>query len=268
MIRPSHFLLTAVLAAVVAAGTACGSDQALGQKSGGAGQSDAGAQGGSQGAAGGTPSGGGAAAGTSTGGTTTSTGGKLNTGGTAASTGGISTGGINTGGINTGGISTGGTAPSTGGISTGGISTGGSGTGGSGTGGSGGADSCTPAFSLRCADRLSHSTTDQGRPNQWSAYACTARWESGREVLYDFRSAEAYHVTVGLTNAVTGLGIFLLSVCDPSSPFVNAVKCQPIGGSISFDAAAGQSYLLVVDGYDNAEGSYTIEVDCGAPDAG
>jgi hypothetical protein len=140
-------------------------------------------------------------------------------------------------------------------------------------------------LSLGCADRLSHSTTVQGRPNQWFGYACTQRWESGRETLYAFRSDQDCRVNVRLADLSTDLDLVLLSACDASScstclsdpeTVQNADVCAstPLdlqhGESISFDAAAGRSRIVVVDGYDYAEGTYTIEVDCvcGAADGG
>jgi hypothetical protein len=135
---------------------------------------------------------------------------------------------------------------------------------------------------LRCADRLAHSTTVQGRPNTWGGYNCTARADSGRETLYAFRSDQDCQVEVRLVDLTTDLDLFLLD-CDPTlcgscswSPEGFAVPeicvSTPLdlqerqgGEMFAFDALAGQVHGVVVDGYAQSEGTYTIEVDCVCP---
>lgn len=145
-----------------------------------------------------------------------------------------------------------------------------------GAAGDGGA-SCAGTLSLGCGDRWSHSTTVQGRSNQWIGYACTQRWEGGREVIYEFRSAENCQIEARLADFSADLDLILLAPCEAAScstclsdtdALQNADECAstPLdiqqGEAIRFNAVAGQSRFVVVDGYDYAEGSYTIEVDC------
>jgi len=165
------------------------------------------------------------------------TGGAIRTGGTTITGGNLSTGGI---------ISTGGIAPS---------------------GGTGGADpavnSCENPLPLRCGDRVSHSTLVQGRADTWRMYACTERLMSGQETIYALQAASTCHVSVQLKNPSAELFLFRFTRCDP-------MACASIPVSpLTFTVEPGQANFLVVDGYDGATGSYSLEVDCDCnPDAG
>jgi hypothetical protein len=117
-------------------------------------------------------------------------------------------------------------------------------------------NSCEAPIPLRCGDRLNHSTLVQGRPDTWSTYGCTARWMSGRETVYAFRADAAYTVTARIKNVTADLMLLQMQTCTMMS-------CKTIPGtSQSFTVKAGDTEYLVVDGYDGAEGSYTLEVDC------
>ena len=132
---------------------------------------------------------------------------------------------------------------------------------------------------LRCGDRLAHSTIVQGRAGQWHGYACTQRWESGREAIYAFVTDQDCRVEMRLVDLTEDLDLMLLKDCDPTAcgacasdadSFANAEECSSIPldlqdhfvETIDFDALAGQARTVVVDGYTYAEGTYTIEVDC------
>ncbi len=126
------------------------------------------------------------------------------------------------------------------------------------------ASSCPGALPLRCGDRLDHDTTVQGRPDDWRGYACSARLESGRETVYDFRPDGACQVSVRLTHLTTDIDLFLLDACDPFASL--ACSSTPLDiqtlETVAFPALAARDYVLAVDGYAGAEGPYTIEADC------
>ncbi|WP_437535130.1 hypothetical protein WME79_12850 [Sorangium sp. So ce726] len=145
----------------------------------------------------------------------------------------------------------------------------GGGHGGIGAGGAGGTDSgadpCGVALPIACGDRLNHSTTSQGRANEWSGYDRTARAESGRETVYAFSSTAECTVTANLENLATDLDLLLLSACDPirSNEMASStpLDLQTVE-TVSWTSAPGQTFYVVVDGYAGAEGSYTLSVDC------
>ncbi|RJO63787.1 MAG: hypothetical protein C4523_19460 [Myxococcales bacterium] len=126
---------------------------------------------------------------------------------------------------------------------------------------------CADALALECGDRLAHSTVVQGRPNEWFGYGCSARAESGRETIYAFQTDEDCQVEVRLTNLVADIDLFLLSDCNPFT--CEDFSSTPLGiqdvETVSFETEAGQRRFVVVDGYAEDEGDYTIEVDCACP---
>ncbi|MBN1612641.1 MAG: hypothetical protein JW940_38810 [Polyangiaceae bacterium] len=138
---------------------------------------------------------------------------------------------------------------------------------------------CEVALPLRCGDRLAHSTIVQGRPNQWYGYACTQRWESGRETIYAFVTEEDCQVEIRLVDLTEDLDLIMIKDCDPSpcgacqadsATMSNADECSSVPldlqahfvEKVNFDTLAGQAHVVVVDGYDYSEGTYTLEVDC------
>jgi hypothetical protein len=129
----------------------------------------------------------------------------------------------------------------------------------------GAAGPCSVALPVRCGDRLDHSTVVHGRADAWNTYSWTARYESGRETLYAFSTAGACAVVANLENLTTDLDLLLLAGCHPINSNLKA-SSTPIDSqtieTVAWNSSPGQTYYLVVDGYNKAEGSYTLEVDC------
>jgi len=155
----------------------------------------------------------------------------------------------------------------------GGVGAGGSsgtgGAGGLGSGGQtgnadGGGDLCAAAQPLKCGDFLSDSTALSGRPSAWGGYSRSARSDTGREVVYAFQSSNDCAVAVNLSAMTVDLDLFALSACDPTSGNF-AASSTPLDiqfvESVSWTNHAGTVYV-VVDGYNGAEGSYSLEVRC------
>ncbi len=127
-------------------------------------------------------------------------------------------------------------------------------------------ENCLSAIALSCGDSLAHSTVTDGRADYWRAYSCTARMMSGRETLYTFTSTEARSVSLQLSGLSVDLDLLLLTACDAFS--CTEARGTPFdiqdGEELNFEAAAGVTYIVVVDGYGDAAGSYTLDVVCDA----
>ncbi len=176
------------------------------------------------------------------------------------------------------GSDAGGTVGGLGGAATGGAgepSAAGSGDGG--TGGLGGTQCPVSPLPLTCGDRFAHSTIDQGHPDQYGAYACSARGYDGRESVYAFSTLDHCQVEVRIEDMAVDLNLFIAPGCDPSacsecipddSRMVMTTRCSfsPIPAQdseiVTFDAVAGESTTVIIDGYDQAQGSYTITAEC------
>lgn len=92
--------------------------------------------------------------------------------------------------------------------------------------------------------------------NNVSRYGCKPWWdESGKEVVYRLQLSASQPVSVTLLNASADLDLFLLRNASPDS-------CAAAGDNfLSHNAESGTLYLSV-DGYQGAQGSYRIRVDC------
>jgi hypothetical protein len=124
---------------------------------------------------------------------------------------------------------------------------------------------CSVALPLECGARLNHSTMTHGRADTWNTYNLTARLESGRETVYAFTATGTCSVVANLKNLTTDLDLLLLSGCHPINSNLKA-SSTPLDSqtveTVSWTSSPRQTYYVVVDGYDKAVGSYTLEVDC------
>ncbi|MBI5059402.1 hypothetical protein HZB60_06440 [candidate division KSB1 bacterium] len=114
---------------------------------------------------------------------------------------------------------------------------------------------CTNATVLACnpnPQTLTNQSTIGGAMNA-NLYCCQDWWESGPEKVYSITIPANGSVNASVSN--TGgqdLDIFLLSACDPG----NTVAC---GDSVLNVAGLNAgTYYLVVDGFDGAEGGFTL----------
>jgi hypothetical protein len=126
------------------------------------------------------------------------------------------------------------------------------------------ASECRDALPLRCGDRLTQSTITDGQPDLWSTYPRTARLESGRETVYAFRSDASCQVSVRLSDLDKDIDLFVLDACDPLACIEHASTPLDLQTheSVAFHAEGQRDYLVAVDGYAGASGSYSLAVSC------
>ncbi len=119
---------------------------------------------------------------------------------------------------------------------------------------------CAPAAVLSCAASDSRRNDSLGSTNKIKTYAGVTWSMTGPEYTYSFVTATSGPVTVTLSNKTGDLDIFVL---NGAAAACNGSYCLGAGiSSVSFSATAGQAYYLVVDGYNGAVGSFTINVAC------
>ena len=92
---------------------------------------------------------------------------------------------------------------------------------------------------------------------------------SGRAYHYLFVADVDGEYTVTLTGLDADLDLFVLegSDCDPSSCLEESVNPPPDDEEVEFEAQAGEVFVFVVDGWNNAASDYTITLECN-PDPG
>ncbi len=110
---------------------------------------------------------------------------------------------------------------------------------------------CTGYVSLTNGAAYSGTTVGGGR--NVMDYGCSSWNESGPEKVHRITFAGPMTLTVTLSNlGANDLDVFLLTSCDDAT-------CVAGGDdSLSYAIPAAGSYFIVVDGYEGAQGSYTL----------
>jgi len=124
---------------------------------------------------------------------------------------------------------------------------------------------CAPVFVLECGQHASGDTADwnSGATHVMANYPMGVGTFDGPEVVYSFRAPADGAVTLRLVDPEpmeTDHDVFVLEeVCAPDHTVANGFNAT------TFDARAGQTYFLVVDGYDGAAGEFEVAVECANP---
>ena len=131
------------------------------------------------------------------------------------------------------------------------------------------APTCSAAYTLACGQVDSWANYSFGSTNVINNYLGCSNNDNypGPEYTYAFIAKASGKVTVSLTAKSAETDIIVLG---DDKGVCNSAKCMmyDIGsGSVTFDAVAGSTYYFVVDGYNGAQGTYTISVDCPAAPA-
>jgi hypothetical protein len=93
--------------------------------------------------------------------------------------------------------------------------------------------------------------------NNISKYGCIDREETGPEVVHTITTSEPTNLTAKLSELNSDLDVFILSACSE-----NACVAYGNGDTVAtFPNAPAGTYFLVVDGYMEAVGNYTLTVD-------
>jgi len=102
-----------------------------------------------------------------------------------------------------------------------------------------------------------------------TAYGCDPSLETGRETFYQFTTATPKMVTVTLSGYGAAdldlivVGSAATGACDPIGQCIGASSTTNATEQVTFSAAAGATYHLVVEGYRGASGPFTsLNVSC------
>ena len=124
-------------------------------------------------------------------------------------------------------------------------------------------NACAPSFSLQCGQQF-EADTAQAPPSNITLYSCATWWESGPEIAYSYTSPINQTVTASIIplNGVNNLDLFLL---EDTGDGCHSDSCLDFDGrEITWNALAGVTYYLVVDGFSQAEGKYQFSLECGS----
>jgi subtilisin-like proprotein convertase family protein len=124
---------------------------------------------------------------------------------------------------------------------------------------------CQVKGELACGGSVSGNTADDGMPRLIDRYACTTWNASGPEIAYSFSPTDNGIATAALIDVAEGqdLDIYVL---DDLGEGCHSDGCITYGDvDAPFEYFAGKTYYLVVDGYLDAAGSFSLTLDCTDP---
>ncbi len=124
---------------------------------------------------------------------------------------------------------------------------------------------CKPEWTLKCGQSDFWATTKPNATNVIGSYqGCDNSWSYGAapEYTYKFVAPADGKVTLTLSNETAATDLMVLSDkgngCEPG----NCIAYDWLEGELTFDAKKDQTYYFVLDGYNGAQGEWTIEVTC------
>ncbi len=136
---------------------------------------------------------------------------------------------------------------------------------------------CDPVGAVSCGTPIAASNNGAGSSDRIDTWECSALSHTGPEIIYTFVPAGSGIATVHLTGLSADLDLMVIKdsamagLCDSA----DAGICVPGGNSnlagsasekIRFDALAGETYYIIVDGYSGATSSFTLLVESAIED--
>jgi len=113
---------------------------------------------------------------------------------------------------------------------------------------------CTNATTLSCGQTVSGTTV--GGASNVTTYNCQTWSESGPEKVYKIVTTSAGNLTATLSNMTVDLDVFIVSSCSENA-------CVASGdNAASYASAPAGTYYIVVDGYNGASGTFSLNVTC------
>ena len=110
-----------------------------------------------------------------------------------------------------------------------------------------------------------------GEDDTLDGYSCADFQQPGPDKIYSFTAPKNEEVTVSLTSfAPSDLDVFVLSNglgCLASNCIGHAETVGPEDEQIIFSATAGETYYVVVEDFLSSFAAFTLDVQCGDPNA-
>jgi hypothetical protein len=129
--------------------------------------------------------------------------------------------------------------------------------------------SCLPDWTLSCGSSDAYNNGAWGSTDAIDTYVCSgvARGSlTGPEYTYRFTPSERSLATATLSGMTADLDLFALATPAALCLGANCLGVSELAGTtpemLTFSAAAGTTYYLVVDGFAGAVSGYTIAVTC------
>jgi len=127
---------------------------------------------------------------------------------------------------------------------------------------------CTPTTAIHCGDNLAGNTT--GGINNfegWNGWCTSGYTATGPEDYYVFTPTTSGSVEIVLNiGGSEDLELLLVGTsggdCDPAGACLDGSQTVGNPETITFNATAGTTYYIIIDGWNGAAGSYTLALTC------
>ncbi|MEQ1507350.1 MAG: peptidoglycan DD-metalloendopeptidase family protein [Myxococcota bacterium] len=124
---------------------------------------------------------------------------------------------------------------------------------------------CAPVSTLACGDAYTGANDDAGSTTATWDYGCTEFVYSGPELAWTFSTPADEPVTLSATGLTGDLDLYVVdgvTACDGSGCVAASSNPEGDDESVTFDAAAGRIYVVVVDGWEGTVSPFTLSVAC------
>jgi hypothetical protein len=130
-----------------------------------------------------------------------------------------------------------------------------------------GSEPCAPISGLECGVPLDTANNGGGSTTSVVTYNCTEYTYTGPEIAYAWTSAHDEEVSVSLSGHTADVDLFVLNGpgCTPSDCIGASTHPETEAEVVTWNALAGQDYVVIVDGWEGAASSFQLLLDCTPP---
>ena len=124
-----------------------------------------------------------------------------------------------------------------------------------------------PPFQLRCdeneivCDQIIEGNTADGR-SEVDIFSCKDAYTSGRELIYQFHNETAQDIKIRLFDLEDNLDLYLLDACSRHACIATSNKSLTFDEAMTFEPLPAGDYFIVVDGYNRAQSTFKLLVEC------
>jgi len=128
-----------------------------------------------------------------------------------------------------------------------------------GDGGAGIPGTCVLPIALNCgANVVGNTATGEDNFQNYGGFDY-----SGSELIYSFTLVNNSDINIQVTNLVDDVDLYLLSACDPANAIVASSTNGELGDEvINITNQASGTYFILVDGFEEAQSTFTLDLDC------
>lgn len=123
---------------------------------------------------------------------------------------------------------------------------------------------CLPAGALVCGETRTGANDDPLSTSETWQYGCSDYTYSGPEMSWTFSTTLNEPVTLNLTGLGADLDLYVVDsvACDGTGCVASSVSPDTESEVLTFDAVAGEAYVVVLDGYQGAVSDFSLQVGC------